>query len=324
MADITLEKNFMNSWTTFTGVPLMEAVRKMQELLPPTAYTAVPGATKFTDIDPAYLTLKATEIFGLCGVGWWYEYDETTLGLRPYSYTTSTGKERHETEATINKLALRYRLLDEKGEMHISQPVYANGANSSDEVGYAIRGALTNAIGSAFAKLCWQLPVWLGKVSHENAGKLWQEKQAKAKATAEAAGETNSSGNGGSKPAAQTKATPPDEKPAPAVEPPTVSPPAASVEAPAAQPSAMSIELADSVVIPEGLGVPLAGKSLGVAKKDAMFGLHILRFLSGKHARADGVMFKPETPEHTRLKDAALLLLEAEAANGNGKKPGKK
>ena len=64
---------------------------------------------------------------------------------------------------------VRYRLLDATGQPLISEPITATGGNDNEVESYAVRGALTNAIGAAFAKLTWQLPVYKGQLSHRNA-----------------------------------------------------------------------------------------------------------------------------------------------------------
>ena len=73
----------------------------------------------------------------------------------------------------------------------------------------------------------------------------------------------------------------------------------------------------------EGLGVPLAGKTLGDAMEDKMFGRSggqpVLKFLSGKFANASGKFFQPATPEQAELQNCAILLLEVEPVPANGK-----
>ena len=59
--------NILNEWRTLTGLTLGEAIKELKAVLPPSAYKAVPGSQGLTDIDPSYLTEKATEIFGRGG-----------------------------------------------------------------------------------------------------------------------------------------------------------------------------------------------------------------------------------------------------------------
>jgi len=54
----------------------------------------------------------------------------------------------------------------------ISEPITATGGNDNEVESYAVRGALTNAIGAAFAKLTWQLPVYKGQLSQRNAATI--------------------------------------------------------------------------------------------------------------------------------------------------------
>ena len=56
-----------------------------------------------------------------------------------------------------------------RGHTLISEPITATGGNDNEVEAYAVRGALTNALGAAFAKLTWQLPVYKGQLSHRNA-----------------------------------------------------------------------------------------------------------------------------------------------------------
>lgn len=88
-----------------------------------------------------------------------------------------------------------------------------------------------------------------------------------------------------------------------------------------------TLDHAKSLVIPEGIGVPLAGKDLGTAMEDPMFGRAggqpILKFLSGKFANASGKFFTPANEQQQQLQAAADALLAAEPVASNGKKNGK-
>ena len=154
---------------TVTGFTLEQVVAELQKPLPAAAYKPVPGASDLTDIDPAYLTEVATKVFGPIGFGWWYDYAPTDLTVSAEVRTAKSGREYTVFTASLHKLIVRYRLIDATSNTLISEPITATGGNDNEVESYAVRGALTNAIGAAFAKLTWQLPVYKGQLSHRNA-----------------------------------------------------------------------------------------------------------------------------------------------------------
>ncbi len=152
-----------------TGFTLPAAIAELQKPLPASAYKPVPGASDLTDIDPAYLTEVATQVFGPIGFGWWYDFQPADLTISAEARTAKSGREYTVFTASLHKLIVRYRLLDASGHTLISEPITATGGNENEVESYAVRGALTNALGAAFAKLTWQLPVYKGQLSHRNA-----------------------------------------------------------------------------------------------------------------------------------------------------------
>jgi hypothetical protein len=191
---------------TVTGFTLEQVVAELQKPLPASAYKPVPGASDLTDIDPAYLTEAATKVFGPIGFGWWYDYTPTDLTVSAEVRTAKSGREYTVFTASLHKLIVRYRLIDASGTTLISEPITATGGNDNEVESYAVRGALTNAIGAAFAKLTWQLPVYKGQLSHRNAatfGETGASKKADPKPAAKApvgikpaSGSSPVSGNG--------------------------------------------------------------------------------------------------------------------------------
>jgi len=161
---------------TVTGFTLEQVVAELQKPLPAAAYKPVPGASDLTDIDPAYLTEVATRVFGPIGFGWWYDYTPTDLTVSAEVRTAKSGREYTVFTASLHKLIVRYRLIDASGTTLISEPITATGGNDNEVESYAVRGALTNAIGAAFAKLTWQLPVYKGQLSHRNAATFGDKK----------------------------------------------------------------------------------------------------------------------------------------------------
>ena len=163
--------NVNHAWTTLTGRTLGEVIQALKAVLPPAAYKPVPGSQGLTDIDPSYLTEKATELFGPAGLGWFWVYEAKDLEVAALDKTRRNGGGEYTTfEANLLRFALYFRYLDADGQQRLSEPILATGGNTNENRSYAIRGALTNALGAAFAKLCWQLPVYQGLLDHKNAG----------------------------------------------------------------------------------------------------------------------------------------------------------
>jgi hypothetical protein len=163
-------------FTTLTGYTMREALAKMNEVLEPNAYKAVSGtAVSLTDIKPAYLTMVLSQVFGPAGLGWHFDY--SGVDKRESGYTNSKGVDKTRWVATIDRLEFRYRYIV-GDQMYWSLPILANGgSDSSDNPEYAMRGALTNALGAAASKLCWQLRVYMGKLDHTTAAKQYEDQQ---------------------------------------------------------------------------------------------------------------------------------------------------
>lgn len=270
MADNLMRKSY-----TLTGLTLEDAVTELQKVLPREAYKPVPGsAAGLTDIDPAYLQEVATNVFGACGVGWFYDYDTITID-REERKSVKEGRERLRTVyvADLNKLYLYFKYTEGEGVM-TSEAILSTGGSENDVKSYAVRGALTNAIGAAFAKLCWQLDVYKGKVSHSNAGSRAPAtaQQSKPPATKEATGKPKTNGSG----------IPEDP--------------------------AKHLEWAKAVLVPEGSGVPLAGTPLGQAYEDPQFGVAIVKYLTGHHKNLAGDIFSPTSDKEKEAQKAARIM----------------
>jgi len=160
-----------NTAVTLTGFKPDEALRKMQSVLPASAYKKVDGvALDLTDVDPAYLTEYANLVFGMVGFGWWYDFDQPNVSaeIRVNQYK----KEYTIYIVTISRFKLFYRLIDVQGNELVSAPIFSSGEAENQKQGWAIRGAITNAINAAFSKLEWQMPVYKNEVTHKNAAKM--------------------------------------------------------------------------------------------------------------------------------------------------------
>jgi hypothetical protein len=174
-------RNFLREYCTLTGFTMSEALTQMQAVLPPAAYKSIPGSNAdLTDIDPSYLTEWATRLFGACGIGWFYDYAPESLSIVATEKTAKSGRQYTNYDALITRLELVYTYFDNDGNQHFSTPIVSNGGSGNEDRGYAVRGAITNAIGAAFAKLLWQLPVYKGIVTHQNAAEKYSAQQKKA------------------------------------------------------------------------------------------------------------------------------------------------
>ncbi len=282
--------NYMTRWHTLTGLTLDEALKRLMEVLPGRAYKAVPGAAGLTDIDPSYLTEVVTDVFGACGVGWVFEFDPASVEVAEVTKINRSGDARQTFSALVKLLSVRYAYLDENGKQVMSLPIPSNGGSENDNRNYALRGAITNAIGASFAKLLWQLPVYQGFIDHRNAEEIYRKRQS-------VHGETSASIPG----EPETRQKP---RPLPAGVP---------------KEEGEKLTWAKTRVILEGIGVPLAGKNLGDAQSDKVYGSAILKYLSGRFPNASGEFFTPANEDQARLQVAAETLMEAESGKSRQK-----
>lgn len=149
------------NFKTLTGLTLAEVARKLDEELPPDAYTRIPGAVDLTDIDPGYMRQVLNAVFGLCGYGWGYEYHPADLEL--------TFGEKN-VLAFVKQMTVWYVLIGDDGQERRNL-VVASGASENRTPAYAMKGALTNAIGNAVSNLGFQESVYLGHRSHATVGR---------------------------------------------------------------------------------------------------------------------------------------------------------
>ncbi|MBN1180511.1 MAG: hypothetical protein JXD18_14980 [Anaerolineae bacterium] len=161
----------MNGYKTMMGYSIDELQARLDEELPADAYKQVPSASYLTDIDPAQMRRVLTEVFGLCGVGWGYRYDPETVAQRVFEFTTSKGASKTRYEATVTGLVFWYRLVNDGLDgMTITCEIPATGGSENTTAAFALKGALTNAIGNAVSNLGFQESVYLGQRSHQTVG----------------------------------------------------------------------------------------------------------------------------------------------------------
>jgi hypothetical protein len=154
----------INNVKTMTGLTMAEAAAKLDEQLPAEAYTAVPGGADLTDIDPNYMRKVLNEVFGLCGLGWGYEYDPADMETRNETRKTQSGS-REVVVAALKHLRFWYKVTD--GQETSVCTVDASGGSDNSSASYAMKGAITNALGNAASNIGFQESVYLGKRSHK-------------------------------------------------------------------------------------------------------------------------------------------------------------
>ena len=153
-----------NNLTTLMGIPWSTAEAELDKELPADAYSPVPGGASLTDIDPAFMRDEFNRLFGVCGFGWGYEYDEDNVVLDTVKRGQGTA-----FSAIIKKLIFWVKLFDEEGKEVILK-IASSGGSVNDVQGYALSGAITNAIGKAASNIGFQKSVYLGVRSHKNVG----------------------------------------------------------------------------------------------------------------------------------------------------------
>ncbi len=151
---------------TLTGLTLEEAIQQLDQELPAGAYKALPGAVDLTDIDPNWMRKTLNHVFGLCGLGWGYEFDPGDLEHRYESRTNARGNEYGVYVAVLTHLRFWYKLVD--GNTQYNCSVHATGASENANIAYAMKGAITNALGNAVSNIGFQESVYLGLRSHKD------------------------------------------------------------------------------------------------------------------------------------------------------------
>lgn len=153
---------------TMTGKTPAEVSEILQRELEADAYQPVRNRDYLTDINPAYLLEALNECFGLAGIGWGYDYDHEMMIFGKVEWTSGIA-----TKVTIKKFDFWY--MAGSARWHIP----SSGGSTNMEEEDAVKGAVTNCIGNAAAKLLWQIAVRKGKIEHAKPKK--DRKQAKDK-----------------------------------------------------------------------------------------------------------------------------------------------
>jgi hypothetical protein len=147
---------------TLKGFTPDEAFMILATPLPPECYKPVPGGADLTDIDPVARDVVMNHVFGPCGIGWSYGYDQITV--EPFTRKSGNSAFR----AFIPKLELRVLWVVD-GEKTWSEPIPVAGSSINNETGYAAKGAATSAISGAASHLGFQQLVYQGKLTERTA-----------------------------------------------------------------------------------------------------------------------------------------------------------
>lgn len=162
---------------TLTGIPLGKVMDELNAELPPEAYKAVPHRTYLTDTNPAYMREVVTRVFGMCGYGWFYNYETDHIVITEGK--DSKGNPEH--TVIIKRLWLRFRYITQDGRILISEAIPAAGGSKNTYLEDALKGAITNCLGKAFSMLCWQLDVYKGLRNGKSKKKTTTKKKPPAK-----------------------------------------------------------------------------------------------------------------------------------------------
>ena len=153
----------MEHFRTLTGLTVEAARAKLDEELPRNAYKRIPGGADLTDINPSFMRKTLNDVFGLCGVGWGYSYSPSDLRI---GYDGSGQKA---VSATLLHLVFWYKLTD--GESVLTFEIPATGGSENRNASFAMKGALTNAIGNAASNVGFQESVYMDLRSHATVGR---------------------------------------------------------------------------------------------------------------------------------------------------------
>lgn len=156
----------MDNLTTLTGTLITDAFRALDKQLPPHAYKKIEGGKGgklgLTDIVPAFLPELLFVLFGPIGLGWGFSILELTTSekevQRKGGYT--------DTEYTATcKLGCWYAYKD-GDQLKRSDPIEATGGSTNTLIEWAMKGAITNALGCAWFLAGYQLSVYKDERGH--------------------------------------------------------------------------------------------------------------------------------------------------------------
>lgn len=144
---------------TLTGKTLDEVYAELNKNLGAGAYKEVAvSGLNLTDISPAYRDEVFNQVFGICGYGWGYDYNSRDVEVE--NIKTRKGNDAY--SAQISKINLWYKLVVD-GETVVCY-VPSTGHNVSyASFEYALKGAITSALGKSASHLGWQINIYKGE-----------------------------------------------------------------------------------------------------------------------------------------------------------------
>lgn len=160
---------------TLTGIPADQIAERLKAPLDPRAYKEIrggsAGAAGLTDIDTGYMVERLHEVFGPYGLGWRLEWDPEDVVILSGDRPT----------VALKRAEFQYVLVDEAGHRELVVAPCTGGSTNND-LGYALKGAETSAIGNAVSKMLFQNDVYKGLLSHRNAAQVLGKNGAGAQA----------------------------------------------------------------------------------------------------------------------------------------------
>jgi len=154
----------LHKMKTLTGLTLPEAFKMLDKPLPAGGYKAIPGGLNLTDICPNWTKKILSLVFGPTGIGWGFAFRKEDLEM----FTETTSKGREVPGAKVYG-QFWYKYIDSDGDMATASfPVTGANTSQNGNIGYAMKGTVTNAIGNGASMLGFQESVYLGKRSHND------------------------------------------------------------------------------------------------------------------------------------------------------------
>jgi hypothetical protein len=147
-------------WRTLTGLDFAAVRERMREKLPNGAYKQHPTKTYLTDIDPTYLYVALNDLFGPVGFGWGIDYGTDPDSVQVFSEERRSGQGREYRMWVANIKRAEFWYAYENGNERKQAIIPTTGSSENEEYSYALRGALTSAVGGACKWLEWQWDIY--------------------------------------------------------------------------------------------------------------------------------------------------------------------
>lgn len=159
---------FTISMKTLIGLDLFEAFKRLDNQLPAGAYKQIQGGKGgklgLTDIVPAFLPELLLELFGPIGLGWGFTIEEMVVAENKVERKGGYTDTEYQARCRLSSW-YAYRTNDIIAN---STLISATGASTNTQVEWAMKGAITNALGTAWFFAGYQLSVHKNERSHDN------------------------------------------------------------------------------------------------------------------------------------------------------------